>query len=221
MTFTPYYERENVLIYHANCKDVITTLEGVEAVISDPPYGMGYNTNSTRFVNNGNGHGNPSKRSYPPVYGDDEPFNPTFLLDYPRVVLFGSNHFYQYLPVGTTLIWIKKSDKGFGTFLSDAEIAWMKGGVGVYCKRDTSHFGEMRSRTHPTQKPVSIMQWCIEKSKVPTGGLILDPYMGSGTTLIASVRLNHRVIGIEIEEQYCEIAATRIDKELDDRKQGV
>lgn len=209
---TPYYDQDGITIYHGDCREIAQQLSGIDAVISDPPYGMNYDTNSTRFTTNGNGHGAPSKRRYAPVRGDDAPFSPRQWLAYPRVVLFGFNHFASDLPVGTTLVWIKKSDKGFGSFLSDAELAWMKGGHGVYCKRDTSHFGEMRTRIHPTQKPVPLMKWCIQKAKVPQGGLILDPYMGSGTTLLAAREMGMRAVGIELEEEYCKAAVQRLQQ---------
>ena len=211
---TPYYERDGITIYHGDARDIAPLLVGIDAVISDPPYGMKNNCDYTRFTMGPNGHGKASSRSYKPVHGDDESFDPSPWLDFPRVVLFGSNHFAQRLPVGTTLIWIKRKDGGFGSFLSDAEVAWMKGGHGVYCQRDTSLMGETRNRAHPTQKPVPLMRWCIEKAKVPEGGLILDPFMGSGTTLIAAYQSGRRAIGIELEERYCEIAANRLSQQV-------
>jgi site-specific DNA-methyltransferase (adenine-specific) len=208
----PYYQDDSCTIYHGDALEILPFLPEVEAVISDPPYGMNYNTNSTRFTTNENGHGAPSKRNYAPVHGDDAPFDPSLWLPYPRVILFGSNHFGAHLPVGTTLVWIKKLDSGYGTFLSDAEIAWMKGGHGVYCHRDTSLLGETHNRSHPTQKPIGLMRWCIEKAGVSSGGMILDPFMGSGTTLRAAKDLGRKAIGIEIEERYCEIAAGRLSQ---------
>lgn len=213
---TPYYSEAGITIYHANCRDVLPTLEpgSVDLVLTDPPYGMNCNTDSRRFsgghrtsvVRRGEG------RTSPRIIGDDEPFDPRPLLGFPRVILFGSNHFAARLPVGTTLVWIKRFDGGFGSFLSDAEIAWMKGGHGVYCRRDTSLMGETRKRAHPTQKPVSLMRWCVEKAK--SDGTILDPYMGSGTTLLAAKELGRRAIGIEIEERYAEIAARRLQQSV-------
>jgi site-specific DNA-methyltransferase (adenine-specific) len=122
-------------------------------------------------------------------------------------VLWGANHFARHLPVGTTLVWLKRLDGGFGSFLSDAEVAWMRGGHGVYCRRDTSLM-DGNSRTHPTEKPVGIMQWCIEKTDAE---VILDPFMGSGTTGVACARLGRRFIGCEIEEKYFDIACRRIE----------
>lgn len=87
----------------------------------------------------------------------------------------------------------------------------MKGGHGVYCRRDTSLAGEARHRRHPTEKPQGVMRWSIEQSK---GTVILDPFMGSGTTLRAAKDLGRKAIGIEIEERYCEIAARRLGQEV-------
>ena len=73
----------------------------------------------------------------------------------------------------------------------------MKGGCGIYCKRDTSLYGESNNRLHPTQKPVPLMAWCLEMAGVPIASTVLDPYMGSGTTGIACLRTGRNFIGIE------------------------
>ncbi len=86
------------------------------------------------------------------------------------------------------------NDEAFGSFLSDAEEAWMKGGHGIYCKRDLSITGEAKTRIHPTQKPVPLMAWCMDKAKVPEGATVLDPYMGSGSTIIAAIRTGRKAI---------------------------
>lgn len=89
----------------------------------------------------------------------------------------------------------------------------MKGGHGVYCKRDMSLYGETDNRMHPTQKPVGIMMWCMNMSKVHQASIVLDPYMGSGTTGVACIRSGRKFIGIEKDEKYFEIAKKRISKE--------
>ena len=219
---TPYYDHAGIQIYHGDCLDIMPSLGPVDLVLTDPPYGMDYDVDSGRFTG-GNSCG--GGRSYHPggkapgrfkgrVINDDKPFDPAPFLDYPAVIMWGFHHFASRLPVGTTLVWIKRYDDAFGSFLSDADIAWMKGGHGVYCKRDLTLQGESRFRSHPTQKPVGIMAWCIEKSNAT--GLILDPFMGSGTTLVAAKELGRRCIGIEIEEKYCEIAAKRLSQEVMD-----
>lgn len=209
----------NVTLYHADCLDVLPFISGVDAVISDPPYGMKLDTDNTRFsgghvasvAKRGDGIGTGNGQ---PILHDDEPFDPVPWLGFDSVVLWGVNHFAQRVPVGTTLVWIKRFDPAFGSFLSDAELAWMKGGHGVYCRRDLSMNGETKTRCHPCQKPVGVMHWCMEKAKVPQGATVLDPFMGSGTTGIACIRSGRKFIGIEKDAKYFEIAKERIRKEL-------
>jgi len=213
----PYYEHGGVTIYHGDCREVLPTLTGVDAVVSDPPYGMANDCDYARF--SGGSQKSISRRGSGKTYqtgviGDGEPFDPAPLLAFPRVVLWGFHHFAERLPVGSVLVWLKRLDPAFGSFLSDADLAWMKGGCGVYCRRDLSMNADTNSRAHPTQKPVPLMGWCIERAKVPAGGLVLDPYMGSGTTLVAAKLHGFTAIGIEIEERYCEIAAKRLSQEV-------
>lgn len=208
---TPYYADDLVELFHGDCREIAPSL-AADAVVSDPPYGMGWNTNSSRFSG-----GQPSSRrrrgrgreDWGSVANDDEPFDPTPWLTYPEVILWGANHFASRLPVGTTLVWIKRLEPAYGSFLSDAELAWMKGGHGVYCRRDTSLMSHTGHRWHPTEKPLGLMRWCIDKTK---GDVILDPFMGSGTTLRAAKDAGRRAIGIDIEERYCEIAAKRLSQ---------
>jgi site-specific DNA-methyltransferase (adenine-specific) len=205
----PYYEQDGITIYHGDCREILPTLEAgsVDLVLTDPPYGMRWDAKVTRGKN-GTGKQGPTRNYGITIANDDNPFDPGPWLKFPKVILWGFHHFSTRLPEGTVLVWLKRYDTGFGSFLSDADLAWMKGGNGVYCKRDLSLQGESSRRLHPTQKPVNIMSWCIEKAH--GGDLILDPYMGSGTTLVAAHQLGRRAIGIEIEERYCEIAAKRL-----------
>jgi site-specific DNA-methyltransferase (adenine-specific) len=199
-------------VIHGDCLEVLRGMDAgaFDAVVTDPPYGMNYNTDSTRFTTNQNGHGDPSKRKYPRVHGDDKPFDPAPWLSFPKVILWGFHHFATRVPVGSILVWLKKADTSFGTFLGDAELAWMKGGHGVYCRRDTSLLGMTRKRCHPTQKPVGLMRWCIRRLKLRPGATILDPYMGSGTTGVAAVLEGFNFVGIEKEAAYVDIARRRI-----------
>jgi DNA modification methylase len=183
----------------------------VDAVVTDPPYGMNYNTNSTRFKGPRGGN----KKDWGGIVGDNEPFDPSPWIGFPKAILFGSNHFCASLPVGTTLVWIKRQDDAFGTFLSDAELAWCKGGNGVYCKRGPFPQSIASDREHPSQKPVELMEWAINRAKVDAGQAILDPFMGSGTTGVAAVKLGRKFIGIEIEPQYFDVARKRIQAAID------
>ncbi len=146
------------------------------------------------------------------IVGDEIDFDPSFLLHYPKVILWGFHHYPQHLTRGSVLIWLKKYDNAFGTFLSDADVAWMSSGCGVYASRVINPAAFQSDRVHPTQKPVLLMSWCIKLAG--QADLILDPFLGSGTTLVAAKMLGRRAIGIEIEERYCEIAARRLDQEV-------
>jgi len=219
----PWKRREVIglaTLYLGDCREIAPTLGRPAAVISDPPYGMSANTDSRRFTG-GNGVNRGEGLEWGEIIGDAGPFDPAqWLQAAGRVVLWGANHYGAKLPVGTTLVWVKKAPHLFGTFLSDAEIAWMRGGHGVYCQEVSfpppSRIAEAALGTghpaHPTQKPVALMQWCIERAKVPSGGTILDPYMGSGSTGVAAVQMRHPFIGIEIEERYFDRACRRIEE---------
>jgi site-specific DNA-methyltransferase (adenine-specific) len=206
----------SVRLLQGDCLELMATLPAgsVDAVVADPPYGMNWDTDSTRFsgVRLKTGQGRPD---WGPIRGDDTPFDPTHWLKYKKVVLWGANHYAARLPVGTTLVWVKKADHHFGTFLSDAEVGWMKGGYGVYCYRrqfaTPTRMKEGGGRVaHPNQKPVSLMRWSIGRLKLKPGATILDPYMGSGSTGVAAVELGFHFIGIECDPAYHAIAEARI-----------
>jgi DNA modification methylase len=184
--------------------------------VTDPPYGIGLDTNNLRFSG---GKGESKRKRWKlagsagglPVTGDNEPFDPSFLLNVPAdKIIWGWNHFPNSLPRGACLVWLKRNDDAFGTFLSDAEIGWLSRGCGVYCTRDLSNAAIARERQHPTQKPLSLMEWCLKF--VPKARTILDPFMGSGTTGVACVKLGRSFIGIEIEPRYFDIACRRIEE---------
>jgi site-specific DNA-methyltransferase (adenine-specific) len=204
---TPYYQDDLVTIYHGDCRE---WMPDADVIVTDPPYGMAWANKGALTSGRRGAEGVRYERRA--IQGDDRPFDPLPLLGYERVVLFGANHFAARLPIGTALIWVKRADNAFGSYLSDAEIAWMKGGHGVYCYRDLSLQGESAIRSHPNQKPVGLMRWCILKAGGT--GTVLDPFMGSGSTLVAAKSLGRRAIGIEIEERYCEIAAQRCSQEV-------
>ena len=211
---TPYYVDDAVTLYHGDSRELGLSIETPAALISDPPYGMGWDTDGKRFSGGGKTRRPEWSRGKDwggPVHGDDQPFDPQPWLHFPEVILWGANHYAALLPVGTTLVWIKRFDSAFGSFLSDAEIAWQKGGHGVYCRRVVAGSHNGVDRFHPTQKPLEIMRWCVERTKSP---LIIDPFMGSGTTVVAAKSLGRRAIGIEIDERYCEIAALRCSQEV-------
>jgi site-specific DNA-methyltransferase (adenine-specific) len=208
-------------VIHGDCLSVLPTLADrkIAAVVTDPPYGMGWNTDSTRFsggqVPNGRKRGD-GRADWGDIKGDAEPFDPAPWLDFPKVILWGANHYATRLPVGTSLVWIKRYDDLFGSFLSDAEIGWMKGGHGVYCYRHVfqppmrAREADARHPVHPTQKPISLMRWCLERLKLPPGSLVLDPYAGSGTTGVACLKMGLDCILIEKDARYLKTIHRRL-----------
>ena len=211
------YKRKEIIgdatLYLGDCLEILPDLDPVDAVVTDPPYGISLNTDNSRFsggntasVNKrGNGKGPANGEA---IANDDKPFDPTPLLSIgTRRVIWGWNNFAHKLPPGSCLVWLKRNDKAFGTFLSDAEVAWFSHGHGVYCFRDLSNNSIALERQHPTQKPLGLMVWCIVKTK----GKVIDPFMGSGTTGVACMELGRKFIGIEINEKYFDIACKRID----------
>ena len=206
----------NATLYLGDCMEILPTLGKVDAVITDPPYGIALNTDSSRFsggtagnmAKRGNGVGSAGGR---PIHGDGEPFDPSFLTAYgDGQIVWGWNNYPHLLPRGACLVWIKKLDAAFGSFLSDAETAWLSKGHGVYCKRDLSNHAVAKERIHPTQKPLSLMLWCLEF--FPKAELIADPFMGSGTTGVAALQMGKKFIGIEKDAEYFSLACKRIEQ---------
>lgn len=201
-------------LYLGDCMEILPALGKVDAVVTDPPYGISLNTDNTRFsggdaaqkARRGKGVGSANAR---PIANDDKPFDPAHLLSLPgEKIIWGWHRFPDKLPPGACLIWLKRNDEAFGTFLSDAELAWMQKGHGVYCRRDLSNTSEAKWRVHPTQKPLSLMKWCLDF--VPKAQVVLDPYMGSGSTGVACAMGARAFIGIELDEGYFDIACKRI-----------
>jgi len=192
-------------LYHGDCLEILPTLDKVDAVVSDPPYGINYSTDSRRF--SGGAHGRKRVKVHDKIAGDDRPFDAAPFLDFPHVILWGGNCFPT--PPGSGLVWVKKNDAAFGSFLSDGEYAYKKGGHGIQCYKDVSFNGAGANfvKYHPAQKPTGLMEWCINFTK----GVVFDPFMGSGTTGVACANLGRKFIGIEIERKYFDIACERIE----------
>lgn len=204
----PYYQDHYCTIYHGDCREIKP--DGVDAIISDPPYGIGH-------VHSGGGKGKHNRRNLSLIVGDFEPFDPARWLTYKTVILWGADHYAYRLPRGRWLVWDKLDGlESFDDF-SDIEVAWHNrpGAARLfrYLWKGICQAGDKEGgRQHPSQKPTPLMRWCIEQAGETS--LILDPYMGSGTTLRAAKDLQRKAIGIEIEERYCEIAANRLAQEV-------
>lgn len=204
----------NATLYLGDCLTVLPGLEGVGAVISDPPYGIA-------FAHGGNDRSGIGKGRYATkfagkaIVGDADPFDPAPVLQLGvPTILWGGNHFADRLdPSACWLIWDKRAASGHSNDFADCEIAWtnLKGVARVFRHHwdgmmKASERGE--PRVHPTQKPVALMEWCITQAGKPP--VILDPFMGSGTTGVACVRQGCAFVGIEIEPEYFATACERL-----------
>jgi site-specific DNA-methyltransferase (adenine-specific) len=226
---TPYYQdsKSGITIWHGECQEILPTVGKVDLCLADPPYGTGFSFDYVKgFKRKANGWWKNTDRSvqrrHKQVKGDDKPFDPSLLLSVKSraKILWGGNWYAARLPdSGGWLIWDKRNGKrdvsGMDWPMSEAELAWSNIGKGARVFRHTWHGlirdSELGQHWHPTQKPVALMAWCIQAAN--TRGLILDPYMGSGSTLVAAKQLGLPAIGIECDEPYCEIAAKRLSQE--------
>lgn len=198
---------EGVTLYLGDCREILPTLGKVDAVVTDPPYGI--NAARTRKSQKD------GWRDYDaPGWDREKP--PAELIGAivaagRHVVIWGGNYFTDVLPPSSKwLSW----DKGQTDFsLADFELAWCSF-TGAARRITVSRSLAMQDgKEHPTQKSLEVMKWCIEQIPPPTT-LILDPFMGSGTTGVAAVKLGRKFIGIEIEPKYFDIACRRISEAL-------
>jgi site-specific DNA-methyltransferase (adenine-specific) len=195
----PYYEDSSCTIYHGDSFALLPEVWfGVDLLLTDPPYAIDA-CNMTLGI---------GKRDF--VRGDWDGERPDIrpLLTFPHLCIWGGNYFSDVLaPTNDWLIWHKKND---GRSFSECEMAWTNYGCNT---RMLSHHWGGEPKQHPTQKPLSVVAWALAKCPVRPS-LVLDTFMGSGTTLRACKDANVRAIGIEREEAYCEIAAKRLSQEV-------
>lgn len=208
-----YYSDESCQIFLGDCREILPQLPKVDCVVTDPPYGVALPCN---YMSRGRSNLT-SCTNYADVYGDTRPFDPApwLALQVPTV-LWGANYFADKLPPKSGwLVWDKERPDTLDQ--ATCELAWTNCVKGVrrfrYLWDGMRRAGEKGERHHPTQKPVALMEWILELSWMPDG-LILDPFMGSGTTLRAAKNLGRKAIGIEISEKYCEIAAQRLSQQV-------
>jgi site-specific DNA-methyltransferase (adenine-specific) len=231
----PYYEHKGVTIYHGDCREVLPEIcpitgwptfrkiNPIDLVLTDPPYGI--NVDVLRYAhqreNAERGH------EFNRIRGDDIVLDYSFLFEAGKWrVIWGANNWPQQLPFDSSrdgwLCWDKRVSEAADAILgSPFELACVLGkrlykiARFQHCGAKNADGQEHLHRLHPTQKPVVLMKWCIQQ--FPYGDIplsILDPFMGSGSTLVAAKDLGRRAIGIEIEEKYCEIAAKRLSQEV-------
>jgi len=202
LTPAPYYSEPGITIYLGDAREIARYLT-YDLVITDPPYGISH---PTAYKARGRSK-LASCRDYPPVAGDGAPFDPAPWIDRPSV-LFGANYFADRLPSASGwLVWDKQRPHTLDQ--ATAELAWTNFVKGVRVFRHLWHGCMRASReplVHPTQKPTALMQWVLGLKWTPPG-VVLDPFMGSGSTLKAAKLEGREAIGVEMSEAYCEAAA--------------
>jgi len=212
----------SVTLYQEDCKKILPLIR-IDAIISDPPYGFGYDPNRKRKFTHTQKGLKLQDRDWKQIQGEDEAFNPESMLCAPIVLLWGANHYADKLPSSKKwLVWDKRNGTPSDN-QSDAELAWCNIGGSVRMHkqlwRGVARAGEENiaisgEKLHPHQKPVHLMAWCLDQVGVKQGLIVCDPYMGSGTTGIACIRTGRRFIGIEKDPAHYLTALTRIKNEL-------
>lgn len=203
-------------LYLGDCREILPSVGMVDAVITDPPYGMNLDTDYSGMDSLRRGR-KPGKE-YAPVAGDSERFDPAHLLSIAKtIVIWGAQFFAQSLPErGGWLVFNKRGEFGEPSKIAfgDCELAWTN--LDRQSVRMYSQVWHGRARWfhegshHPTQKSIGLMRWCIEQAGRPN--LVLDPYMGSGTTGCAAATMGVKFIGVELVPQYFDIACRRIEE---------
>ena len=190
----------NATLYLGDCMEILPTLGKVDAVITDPPYGLAEKLQGGTW---GKQYEGESKD------WDAKPWSPSpvFMQSADNFVIWGGNYFV--LP--PSRCWFVHDKTIRGMTFADAELAWTN------FDKNTRVFSFLvprgflgKQREHPTEKPLPLMRWCIEQAGNPQ--TILDPFMGSGTTGVAAIQLGRKFIGIEREPKYFDIACSRIEQ---------
>ena len=193
-----------ITLYNGDCLEYMKGMDdkSVDAVITDPPYGLG------DWNNRGSNAGGPFDSDITQQW--DKPITKEVIDEIFRIskhqILWGGNYYLDYLPKTKQMFVWNKYIRNM--HFNDCEIAWCSQWKEASRVFDFSP-SRMHKKEHPTQKPLELMLWCVEKlpKDVYT---IFDPFMGSGTTGVAAVQLGRNFIGCEIDPDYFKIAEKRI-----------
>ena len=188
----------NATLYNGDCLDILPTLDRVDAVITDPPYGLGKKMQGGTWG---------AKDAFSgflvwDLEAKQEWIDAILSIDVPTVV-WGGNYF----SVPASRCWLVWNKVNAVPTMADFEQAWTN--LDRPSKRLDLPVGRVEYG-HPTQKPLTLMKWCIDQARILSGATILDPFMGSGTTGVAAVQMGRKFIGIELDPKYFDIACRRI-----------
>ena len=242
----PYYDHDGITIYHGDCFDILHDLSGIGAVVTDPPYSSGGAFRGDRAQQTSVKYVNSDTFAYRPEFAGDNRDQRSFLAwstlwlnaarnaSIPGAVLCSFIDWRQ-LPVLTDAVqaggwtwrnlatWWKPGVRmQKGRFSASAEyVIYATNGPtedGAGSPQNVFRCKIDKDREHIAQKPADVMRWVLQV--VPPGSTVLDPFMGSGSTLEAARDLGHRAIGIEVDERYCEVAAQRLSQQVLDLSGG-
>jgi DNA modification methylase len=209
----PYYEEDGIQIFCGDCCNILPSLPKADLLVTDPPYGIGRDGMRPSTSSHG------GRKSYEFKGWDSEPPPPeafeAIFAQSQHQIIWGANYFTRSLPPSMGWIFWDKGQRICG---SDGELAF----TSFDCALRVFTFNRVELQLdgayHPTQKPLKLIKRCIEHADQQVGfpliGTILDPFCGSGTTLRAAKDLGRRAIGIEISEEYCQIAVQRLRQEV-------
>lgn len=238
---TPYYADDHVTLYHGDAFDVLPTLSGIGAVVTDPPYSSGGQYRGDRAASTISKYVQGGTLAYRPEFGGDHLDQRTFLMwaeawlrmcratVVPGGVLCSFIDWRQ-LPALTDAAqfagwtwrnlatWWKPGIRmQKGRFSSSAEyVVFAANGPleqdGCGSPQNVYQCAPVGDKEHIAEKPIEVLRWVL--GVVPAGSVVLDPFMGSGSTLAAAKSLGMRAVGIEVDERYCEVAARRLSQEV-------
>lgn len=203
---TPYYEHAGQTIFLADCREILPQLGRFDLLLTDPPYGIkasrDRNSEENGWVDYGNGAWDNERAS-------DETIS-TCRECCSKQIIWGGNYFTLPPSMGW-LVW-NKMQREFS--LADGELAWTSENRATRIFDMSRALALQDGKQHATQKPLALMKWCL--SLFPNAKTVLDPFLGSGTTLVACKAMGLTGVGIEMHEPYAEIAAKRLAQEVFD-----
>ena len=201
----PYYDDGQITIYHGDCREILPTLEPVDLVLTDPPYGV--HVDYGAFQDTPENLKSLISETWPLIRASG------------AVVLAttGVKHLSYYPTPDWILCWYSPSNPGCGPWGFCTWQPIIAYGQDPHRRTQPDgfwHVAQPYKNGHPCPKPLAVIRWLVARGTVASDTTILDPFMGSGTTLRAAKDLGRKAIGIEIEEKYCEIAVKRLAQEV-------